>query len=102
MLVLKSIWKVLSQILFTLLLCVAGLIGFFILVALLSWVCGLIGSGITALFGEAAVTAFCEFMSGAIIYILAGLAVIGIVVLFILEVREQYLIEKGKKERLEG
>lgn len=97
MLVLKSIGKVLGEIIGgTLFMCLA-LVVFFVAMI----VFGLALNGIDWLIGAAlggSWAAFKAWFAGAAIYILGGIAVIGIIALFVLEVKGEYDKMKAAKE----
>lgn len=97
MLVLKSIGKVLGEIISgTLFMCLA-LAAFFVAMI----VFGLALSGIDWLIGAifgGGWTAFKAWFGGAAIYLLCGLAVLCVIALFIIEVRGEYLKMKAAKE----
>lgn len=96
MLVLKSIGKVLGEIISgTLLMCLA-LAVFFVSMIVFS----LALNGVDWLIGAAlggGWTAFKAWFSGAAIYLLCGLVVLGIIALFVIEVRGEYLKMKAAK-----
>lgn len=97
MLVLKSIGKVLGEVIGgTLFMCLA-LAAFFAAMI----VFGLALNGIDWLIGAAlggSWAAFKAWFAGAAIYLIGGLAVLGIIALFVIEVREEYLKMKATKE----
>lgn len=99
MLVLKSIWKVISGTLFTIL-------GSIICLALAAAACLIIGfvlhwMGVllATILGAETWAALCTGARGIIILILGALCLTGVIALFVLEVRDQYIIEKAKAER---
>ncbi len=97
MLILKSIGKVLGEIISGTLLMSLALAVFFVFMIVFS----LALSGADWLIGAAlggGWTAFKAWFSGAVIYLLAGAAVLGIIALFIIEVRGEYLKMKAAKE----
>lgn len=97
MLVLKSIGKVLGEVIGgTLFMCLA-LAAFFVAMI----VFGLALNGIDWLIGAAlggSWAAFKAWFAGAAIYLLCGLVVLGIIALFVIEVRGEYLRMKAAKE----
>lgn len=99
MLVLKSIWKVISGTLFTILGSIVCLVlavaAFFIIGFVLYWM----GVLLATILGAETWAALCAGARGIIIYTLGALCLIGIITLFVLEVRDQYILEKAKAER---
>lgn len=97
MLILKSIGKVLGEIIGgTLFMCLA-LAAFFVAMI----VFGLALNGIDWLIGAVLGgnwAAFKAWFAGAAIYLLCGLTVLGVIALFIVEVRGEYLKMKAAKE----
>lgn len=97
MLVLKSIGKVLEEVLGGLLL-VCLLIAATLVAAV---VCGSVLNGINwligAIFGSSWV-AFKTWLSGAAVYLVGGVTVLGIIALFVLEVGGEYTKLKSEKE----
>ena len=97
MLVLKSIGKVLGEIIGgTLFMCLA-LVAFFVAMI----VFGLALNGIDWLIGAilgGGWAAFKAWFAGAAIYLLCGLAVLGIIALFVIEVKGEYDKMKAAKE----
>lgn len=97
MLLLKAIGKVIGGIIGTFLVLAAGLAGFlfavYVIGFVLKWVYILL---VTIIPGFAA---FAAFVAGSVIYILCGLAALGIVTILVLDVREQYQILKNREAR---
>lgn len=97
MLVLKSIGKVLGEVIGgTLFMCLA-LAAFFVAMIVFSLALNGIDWLIGAIFGGSW-AAFKAWFAGAAIYLLCGLVVLGIIALFIIEVRGEYLKMKATKE----
>lgn len=101
MLVLKSIWHVSRQILFglagSILILVGFIVGCFAIGFCLHW----INVVLATIIGASAWSAFLAGAKNVAIYVLGGVALLGIIALFALEVRDEYLKEKKAAERRE-
>lgn len=99
MLVLKAIWKVIGGILFGMLstaLCVAlFIVGCLVIGFVLHWM----GVLLATVLGAEAWAALCVNARGIIILILGVLCLVGVIAMLVLEIRDQYIIEKAKDAR---
>lgn len=99
MLVLKAIWKVIGGILFGMLSTALCIVLFIVGCLAIGFVLHWMGVLLATVLGAEAWAALCTNARGIIILILGVLCFVGVIAMLVLEIRDQYIIEKAKAEQ---